>query len=167
MSLLRIFIYCFGGIVLTALWIASSFTSFSSSSQREMSGVEMILVPAIGWFILVSVDRLIHASLFGSRIVLRLKDYHPCPICPITGEAGVMSRNPVFSAHAIGPVSVTLKHKLPILISRAAEALYPKQDIAKLPGLMIARYTKEKVTIYIKDRDYQMHFVTANQAAME
>ena len=168
MTLLRIFIYCFGGFALTALWIASPFMSTSSNSQRGISDVEMFLVPVIGWLILVSADRWVHSSLFGTRNVLRLKEYHPCPVCPVTGAKGEVSRNLIFSAHgALGPVHVTVKHGLPILISREAEALFPKRDIVKLPGMMIARYSKKKVTIYIKDRNYQMHFVTANQAAME
>ena len=32
---------------------------------------------------------------------------------------------------------------------------------------MIARYTMEKVTIYIKDRSYLLQFTTANQTAIE
>jgi hypothetical protein len=166
MSLLRILTYCLGGIMFTMLWIASSFSSLSSNEQREISGVEMLLVPLIGWFVLVAIDRGIHSSLFGIRNVLRLNAYRPCPVCPITGQEGEESRNLVFSAHAIGPVHVTMKYRLPILISRAAAVEFPNQDIEKLPGMMIARYTKEKVTIYIKDRGYQMHFATANQAAM-
>lgn len=167
MSLLRILIYCLGGFLLTMMWIASSFSSLASNEQREISGAEMLLVPLICWLVLVGIDRGIHSSLFGIRNVVRLKAYRPCPVCPITGQDGEASRNLVFSAHAIGPVHVTMKYRLPILISRAAESDFPNQDIEKLPGMMIARYTKEKVTIYIKDRDYQMHFATANQAAME
>jgi hypothetical protein len=132
-SLLRFSIYAFGGLVLTTLWIAFSIAQLSSNPSQEISKVEMLLVPTIGWFILFRFDRWIHAYLFGSRIVLRLKDYRPCPVCPVTGKVGVVNRDLVFAAHAGGPVHVTIEYKLPILISREAEALYPKYDIAKLP----------------------------------
>lgn len=166
MSLLRIFIYLICGIVLTGLWVLSSFTSLPSNAQREISAVEMLLVPVIGWFALVGIDRWIHHWWFGTRNVVRLSAYCPCPVCPITGKKGEIARNLTFSAHAIGPVSVTIKYSIPILISREAEATYLDKDIAKLPGMMIARYTKEKATIYIRDREYQFHFASANQGAL-
>lgn len=167
MSLLRIFIYWIGGALLTLLWIASSFTSLSSSVQREISVAEMLLVPAGGWLILLGADRRIHATFFGIRNVLRLKDYRPCPVCPITGGRAVVSRNLVFSAHALGPVHVTITHRLPILISKEAEARFPKQDIVKISGMTITRYTPKKFTIYIKDRNYQLVFAATNRAALE
>lgn len=166
MSLLRIFIYIIGGFILTVLWIFSSFTFLPSSAQREISVIEMILVPGVGWLTLVAVDRWIHHLRFGTRNVVRLNAYRPCPVCPVSGKKGEVARNLTFSAHAIGPVTVTMKYSLPILISREAESLYPDQDISKLPGMMIARFTKSRATIYIKERDYQFQFASANQGAL-
>jgi hypothetical protein len=104
----------------------------------------MLLVPAAGWFILFRLDRWVYAYLFGTRVVFRLKDYRPCPVCPITGKAGVVDRNLVFAPYVTGPVHVIIEYRLPILISREAEMLYPQSDIRKLPGMKITPLHERK-----------------------
>ena len=165
-NLLRVSIYIFGGILFTVLWIAVSMARLSSNPSQGMSGIEMFLVPAIGWVILFRFDRWVHASLFGTRVVVRLKDYRPCPVCPVTGKAVVVPRNLLFAAHAAGPVHATIEYRLPILISREAEMLHPHSDVWNLPGMKISRFTNQKVTLYFKDKGYLAHFTAANLGAI-
>jgi hypothetical protein len=162
MTLLRYTIYGFGGLLICALYGVLAVNDTVLAANPWVFGPFFVF----GFLLLPVADSLIHHRLYGYRAKFRLKDYTPCPICPLTGEQATEPRHLRVELGSFSFVQVMMTYKLPILISKAAAKEHPEPVLDSLPGWTVVRFTSSFVVLYLCDRTYYLAFVAANERAI-
>ncbi len=161
MTLLRYSLYATGGFLLTIVWVIG----YATFGDIALSPTALVAAPLIGVYLLYWVDRMLHAALFGYRVAFKLNEYIPCPMCPFTKEGGTVLRYLLIEMHG-GPYGGTMVRRLPLLVTAEVARNSKDSEMHSVPGFRVARLTHERAVVYLRDRDFYMAFLAANERAL-